>query len=345
MTTASTENAKKPFIVPVFIPHAGCPHRCIFCNQQLITRQTRNDVSPVNIRRQVLSFLPYNRHGRPVEIAFYGGNFLGLPPDQIQVLLADAAEFIAAGTVHGIRFSTRPDTIDEKRLAIIRPYPVSTVELGVQSMDDRVLALSSRGHTAADTVTAVGLLKKFSCQIGLQLMIGLPGDSDATTMDSARQVAALKPDFVRIYPTVVLTDSPLAVKYRRNEYEPLSLETAVTLTKHLYLLFRQNQIAVIRMGLQASDELADNAVVLAGPYHPAFGHMVYAEIFLDKATELLKNKPSKTECVTFCVNPRSVSRLQGIDGHNFKTLKQNFALTDIRIVQDEWLSPEDLVLS
>ncbi len=345
MTIAITENAKKPFIVPVFIPHAGCPHRCIFCNQQLITRQTRKEVSPVNIRRQVLSFLPYNRHGRPVEIAFYGGNFLGLPPDQLKLLLAEAAEFTPAGTVHGIRFSTRPDTIDEQRLAIIQSYPVSTVELGVQSMDDRVLTLSSRGHTAADTVNAVGLLKKFPYQIGLQLMIGLPGDNETTAMETARQVAALKPDFVRIYPTVVLADSPLAVKYRLNEYEPLPLVTAVTLTKHLYLLFRRNQIAVIRMALQASDDLADNAVVLAGPYHPAFGHMVHAEIFLDKATELLKNAPSKTECATFCVNPRSVSRLQGICGHNLKVLKQNFALTDIRILQDEVLSPDDLVLS
>jgi len=175
--------------------------------------------------------------------------------------------------------------------------------------------------------------------------IGLPGDNDTSAIKSAHQTAGLKPDFVRIYPTVVLAGSPLANRFEQNKYTPLSLKAAVSLAKKLYLLFKTKNISVTRMGLQATEDFADCAVVKTGPFHPAFGHLVLSEIFLDKATALLNAAAHKPASMTFSVNPRSVSRLQGIGGHNLKILKQTFSLTDIRIVQDASLSEDDLVLS
>ncbi len=336
---------KKPFIIPIFIPHAGCPHHCIFCNQHAITGEEQNSLTPATLQKRILSFLKYNKHKRPVQIAFYGGNFLGQSIDKIRLLLEEAAKFVEHRKADSIRFSTRPDTVDENRLDIIQPYPVLTIELGVQSMDDRVLALSRRGHTAADTIQAVERLKNLNYEIGLQLMIGLPGDNDTSAIKSAHQTAGLKPDFVRIYPTVVLAGSPLANRFEQNKYTPLSLKAAVSLAKKLYLLFKTKNISVTRMGLQATEDFADCAVVKTGPYHPAFGHLVHSEIFLDKATALLNAAAHKPASMTFSVNPRSVSRLQGIGGHNLKILKQTFSLTDIRIVQDATLAEDDLVLS
>lgn len=336
---------EKPFIIPVFIPHAGCPHLCVFCNQTAITHEKRKPLLPEMLRKRIQEFIQFKKKNRSaVQVAFYGGNFLGQKTEDIHALLSEAAKFILAGSVDSIRFSTRPDTIDPKRLDILKAYPVETIELGVQSMDDDVLTLSRRGHTAADTEKAVSLLKKHQYEIGLQMMIGLPGDSEAIALDSGRRIAGMHPDFVRIYPTLVLAGSPLAKLYEQKEYEPLALDAAVSRTKKLYLLFKDKDISVIRMGLQASEDLDDGATVLAGPYHPAFGHLVHAEIFLDKAKALLKIHPLLNDTVVFCVNPRSVSRMQGIRNHNISALKLEFSLKTIRIAQDDALSEGELSL-
>jgi histone acetyltransferase (RNA polymerase elongator complex component) len=204
----------RPFIIPIFLPHAGCPHRCVFCNQSLITG-VNSRISPIQVRNTVESFLKYKSARRGiVQIAFFGGNFLGIDIDEIKRMLSEAAVFVKAGRVNSIRFSTRPDTIDRKRLDIIKNFPVSTVELGVQSMDDRVLMNTNRGHTSADTQKAVRRLKEFDYKIGVQLMVGLPGDDHEEMLASARRVAELKPDFIRIYPTVVVAGSPLATLYK-----------------------------------------------------------------------------------------------------------------------------------
>jgi histone acetyltransferase (RNA polymerase elongator complex component) len=196
--------SKRPFIVPVFLPHAGCPHRCLFCNQHATTGQEDTLPSARTVRKTITDFLAHRRDPtRFTEISFYGGNFLGLPPEQIQLLLATAAAFVHKGRVNGIRFSTRPDTIDAKRLDLIAPYPVTTIELGVQSMQDDVLERSARGHTADDTRRAVALLAGRPYALGLQMMVGLPGDTTASALATARQLAGLSPDFVRIYPAVV----------------------------------------------------------------------------------------------------------------------------------------------
>jgi len=281
----------RPLIIPVFLPHAGCPHRCAFCNQTAVTQASQPIFSPEKLQSKIEKFLHFNRKPRhPVQIAFFGGNFLGLKENDIISLLDEAEKFVSKGTVDSIRISTRPDTIYEKRLNALKEYSVSTIELGVQSMDDQVLAAAKRGHTASDTQRAVTLLKEKNYEIGLQMMVGLPGDNDIKSMTTGRRIADLKPDFVRIYPTIVLSDSLLARWYAEGKYTPLSLEACVTLVKQLFLLFKDEQIPVIRMGLQASEELENSSTVLAGPYHPAFGHMVHSEIFLDMAISILESE-------------------------------------------------------
>jgi len=325
----------RPFIIPVFLPHSGCPCRCVFCNQSAITGQTDAFPSPDTLRQHVDSFLNYkgpNRH--PVQLSFYGGNFLGQETGRILPLLETAGEWVRQGKVDSLRFSTRPDTVVPDTLRLIRDYPITTIELGVQSMDGRVLALSRRGHTPQATVEAVHRLKADGYEVGLQMMVGLPGDSPEATHRTGRILAELAPDFVRIYPTVVLAGSPLAGWYASGRFQPISMEEAIDRVKRLYLLFTRHTIPVIRMGLQASSDLEPGASVLAGPYHPAFGHRVYARMFRDMATLALEREQAKGQAVTLRVNPRCISRMQGLKKQNIQWLSRRFNQPDITVSPD-----------
>jgi histone acetyltransferase (RNA polymerase elongator complex component) len=339
-------STRRPFIIPIFLPHAGCPHQCVFCNQTSITGVRRDMVSPENVERQILEFLEYkgNDH-RPVQVAFYGGNFLGLEKDYIECLLNVSAKFVKNKKIDAIRFSTRPDTIDHDRIEIIKNYPVSTVEIGAQSMDDRVLATAKRGHSASDTQQAVTLLKDRHYQIGLQMMVGLPKEDEAGSLSTAYRIGELKPDFVRIYPTIVLKNSLLARWYENGTYRPWSLERSVAHVKTLYLYFKKKNIPVIRMGLQASEDLDSGAAVLAGPYHPAFGHLVHSEIFLDMATESMEKKAFSQDTVTLKVHPKNISKMRGLKNKNVNALKKRFQLQSLNIVPDPSLSEDKLALS
>jgi histone acetyltransferase (RNA polymerase elongator complex component) len=300
-------------------------------------------VNTDQIRAQIHQFLGYkNGRRKPVQISFYGGNFLGLNIAEITRLLDLAAEFIRQGQVDSLRFSTRPDTITPEHLDIIAAYPVATIELGVQSMDDQILALAERGHSAADTVRAVEQLKDHQFEIGLQMMVGLPGDNEIQSLTTAQQIAALAPDFVRIYPTLVVNKSRLARWYRNGSYRPLSLADAVTRVKKLYLLFREYNIRVIRMGLQASQDLEDDSTVLAGPYHPAFGHMVYSEVFSDAAAQAIDSIQTLSDTVTISVNPRSISKMRGLENINIKKLRERYHLQSIKVEPDASLAVEEL---
>ena len=336
----------RPFIIPIFIPHAGCPHQCVFCNQVAITGAKQDAVDVGKIRLAIREFLKYKKPNRkPVQIAYFGGNFLGLKEEEITSCLALANEFVRQGDVDSIRFSTRPDTIDIGRLELIKNYPVSTIELGVQSMDDKVLALSGRGHKASDTIQAVKLLKERCLIIGIQMMVGLPGDNEVRILATARKIVNLAPNFVRIYPTVVVENSRLAEWFKKGEYLPLSLEDAVTLVKKSYLLFKQGDIEVIRMGLQASDDLQNDSTVLAGPHHPAFGHLVHSEIFLDKARSEIESTGCAKDTLAIFVNPRSVSKMRGLNNSNIRLLKNRYHFKSIKVVPDISLAEEEVNMS
>lgn len=293
---------------------------------------------------QIEAFLKRNSRQRyPVQIAFYGGNFLGINAKNVKPLLAEAAGFVEQGVADSIRFSTRPDTIDRKRIDMIKDFPVSTVELGAQSLDDQVLAISRRGHKAVHTEKAVQLLKNHRFEIGIQLMIGLPGDDQEKLMRTAQRVAELKPDFVRIYPTVVLAGSPLARWYHMGKYAPLDLEECVTLVKRLYLLFKKKNIRIIRMGIQASEEFMEDSSILAGPYHPAFGHLVHSAIFLDHAISAMESTEIQYNRIIIRVHPKNISKMRGLKNENVRKLETQFRVNSVDIVPDNTIAENRLV--
>ena len=334
----------KPWIIPVFIPHAGCPHRCVFCDQTAITRTPASSPSVPAVRATIERYLNYPRKaGRRVEIAFFGGNALGLSPPILTALMEEADRHLRQGPVDAIRFSTRPETVTVENLRRIAPFGVKTVEIGAQSMNDRVLAAVRRGHTAEDTCRAVARLRRNGYEVGLQMMVGLPGQSAEDALETGRRLADLAPDFVRIYPTVVFRDSPLARWAADGRYRPLALAEAVAQVKALYTLFRGRGIAVSRMGIQGSDALEQQGDIVDGPYHPAFGHLVHAERFFDLAVSALENAGAAGQReATLTVHPVNLSRLRGQKNENVRRLKKRFSLERLAVNADTTLA-EDCV--
>lgn len=332
--------AKKPFIVPVFLPHEGCRHRCVFCNQYAITGK-KIASSFHETAAGIEEYLRFKGpHRSDTLIAFYGGNFLGLPPEKIHALLDSVLPFVRAGKVKGIRFSTRPDTIHADTLDLLDGYPIDAVELGAQSMDDGILAVIRRGHGADATSDAVHLLKQRHIRVGIQLMIGLPCEDRSSCWYTGRQVVRVAPDFVRIYPTVVIDGSLLADWFRKGSYLPLTLEESVLRTKSLYLLFQSNDIRVVRMGLQPSKDL--DRTLVAGPYHSSFGELVFSEIFFDKAKKALRAAGPLGKICSLAIHPRSASKMRGPSNRNMKRLQGAFALDAVRLLSDPSLA-EDAV--
>ncbi|HSO61290.1 MAG TPA: radical SAM protein [Desulfobacterales bacterium] len=335
----------RPFIVPVFIPHAGCPHRCVYCNQAAVAGCAETLPGPAAFRNQVTAFLKFRGRCRGrAQIAFFGGNFLGMAEASLRQLLTEAAGFVRTGDVQGIRFSTRPDTVSRRTLDILSGFPVQTVELGAQSMDPEVLQRSRRGHSPEATVSAVGLLADRGYEVGLQIMAGLPGDDEHRLMETGRRIAELAPDFIRIYPTVVLAGSPLEKWYRQGMYQPLALDAAVDLVRRLYGLFRAHSIPVIRMGLQATDDLVAGGAVLAGPWHPAFGHLVLCAAFLTAACRALKEGGGPGLELLLKVHPRSVSRMRGMHNASCELLKRDFGFRRVDVTPDPALAEDEIAV-
>ena len=338
--------SNRPFIVPIFLPHAGCPHHCAFCDQRSITGSNNISLTAEDIRTRVDEFLSYNhKQHKRVQIAFYGGNFLGQADETIEKMLAEATRFVLQGRVDSIRFSTRPDTIDQQRLELIRSFPVSTIELGVQSMHDDVLAASRRGHTRADTFGAAALLKEGGYEIGLQIMVGLPGDDEEKSMQTGHLIADLRPDFVRIYPTVVLNNSLLARWYLKGTYIPLSLERAVRQVADLFALFSSNGINTIRMGLQSTADLDNQSTILAGPHHPAFGQLVHSQIFLRAFEVNMSNITTHVDEIFIYINPVNISSMRGQKNSNVNAIMKEYNFSAVTIKGDSALGSQDLKIN
>lgn len=298
--------------ISVFVPHIGCPNRCSFCDQRSITGSHRAPSSEdvvLAVRRAVTS---RNYDPANTEIAFFGGSFTAINRSYMLCLLKTAASFVELGLVRGIRISTRPDAIDPEILEILRAHHVTSIELGAQSMDDNVLKMNNRGHTAGDVRRASGLIRAGGFSLGLQMMTGLYGDSDEITLRTAREIIALRPDTVRIYPTVVLKNTDLAALYADRIYRPQELEEAVGLCAQLLTMFREASIRVIRLGLHAVER--DSFV--AGPWHPAFSELCHARLSLEQARSLLK----EPGCYDLYVAPSAVSKMTGQKKENLARL-------------------------
>ena len=296
--------------VALFVPHAGCPHRCSFCDQRAIAgteeRLTPDKVEAACLQAESRITLP----GRQAELAFFGGSFTALPKKEMCALLDAALPFVRRGVFRGIRLSTRPDCVDEGILAALAGRSVTAVELGAQSMDDAVLVQNGRGHTAADVERAAGLIRARGLSLGLQMMTGLPGSTPDTDRETAARLAALRPDTMRIYPTVALRGTPLDGMVRSGAYIPPTLEETVALCAELLLFFEEERdIPVIRLGLHASQDLEQNRV--AGPWHPAFRELCEGRIYRDRAASLLRECGIPPGPVRLLVHPRALSAMIG----------------------------------
>jgi histone acetyltransferase (RNA polymerase elongator complex component) len=277
--------AKQQITIPIFIPHLGCTHRCIFCSQWRATA-AHAIPGPAQIHERVREYVPFIKKSvRRVELAFFGGSFTGIRKEIQESLLAAANVHLKTGTIQAIRLSTRPDYISEETLGLLGNYHVSTIELGIQSFNDAVLLTANRGHTAADAYAAVRLIKNHGFEYVLQLMPGLPCDTRESSLDSARRAAALEPSAVRIYPAVVLGGTAMETLFMTGAYVPLSLDGAVDLCKDMYLIFKSSGIPVIRMGLHPFSP-GNIGTVVAGPYHPSFGFLVKSRARRDELVAL-----------------------------------------------------------
>ena len=283
---------KKHITIPLFIPHAGCPNQCIFCNQHIVTgKGEKNDIYRINtqvnggdsvpdsnsIAETVRIYLSTAAVSTVKELAFFGGSFTGLPGTVQEKLLTEAYTYKKNGTIDAIRLSTRPDYISSEILSRLKNFNVDTVELGVQSFDDTVLTAAKRGHLASASFAAIDLLKKEGFSFVIQLLPGLPGESYKSAVASARTAVSLAPGGVRIYPAVVLKDTPMEVMYRNGAYQPLTIDTAVTLCAELTEMFNTHSIPILKTGIHPLSDLGTGSVV-AGPYHPAFGFLVRSRV-------------------------------------------------------------------
>lgn len=313
-------------IIPIFIPHLGCPNECVFCDQRRISGSplpaSGADVTALLTRAG-------EDGGRGAELAFYGGSFTAVDAAYQEELLGAAQPFLDDGTIASIRLSTRPDAVDADVIGRLRRFRVGTVELGAQSMDDEVLCAAGRGHTAADTVRAAGALKAAGFSLILQMMTGLPGADIEKDKETARRLIALGPDGVRIYPTVILEGTALCELWRAGRYREHTVKDAVTTCAELVPLFEEAGVPVIRLGLNPTEELSGGAAA-GGAYHPALGELVRSELMRRRAAELLRDVPAGAS-VVLGVAPRRVSAMTGQKRRNIAALREEFKLASLLV--------------
>jgi radical SAM superfamily enzyme len=324
-------------VVPIFIPMMGCTHQCVFCNQNAVTGISGSHLL-ANIKEQLdrgMSCLipaDYN------EIAFFGGSFTCLNKAIQEEFLDMARPFMDLGKIQGIRFSTRPDYIDRQHLLWLKGKGVVTIELGIQSTDEGVLRASGRGHGASDIFVSSRMIRESGLKLGLQMMIGLPGDTSHKSMKTAIDITGLRPDFVRIYPTLVLEGSPLAKLYEEGSYQPLGLVEAVEQVARLKILFEAHNIPVIRTGLQANEGLDSGQAYIAGPYHPAFGEMTDSRIYLFWMEDAIQSVIGDTlKSVTFYLKPTELSKALGQKRSVLNSLLGKYPGLSISILGDKEL--------
>ena len=271
-------NMKKEYIIPIFVPHLGCPNQCTFCNQRKISGQTKM-VTAKDVDETIKYYLEHFKDNHKyVEVAFFGGSFTAIEKEKQIELLEAAQKYIKNKQVHSIRISTRPDCIDKEILKRMKKYNVKTIELGVQSTNNYILSRCKRGHTGEDVKKASKLIRRFGFVLGHQMMVGLPESTKQDEINTAKELIKLKPKLVRIYPVLVIKDTELEEEYEKGEYVPLTVNQAVERCKDIVDLFNRNKIKVIRIGLQNTEEISEpgteKSSVVAGPYHPAFRQLV-----------------------------------------------------------------------
>lgn len=328
---------KHQYIIPIFVPHLGCPNDCIFCNQKSISGQKKN-MTKEEAKNIIDNYLKnLNDSDALIEIAFFGGSFTAINENLQNELLELAYTYVKEGKVESIRISTRPDYIDKNILKRLKKYKVKTIELGVQSANDFVLKRANRGHTFEDVKKASKLIRWYGFKLGHQMMVGLPESTRQDEINTARELIKLKPKMVRIYPVLVVKNTKLEKEYEGGIYKALPLPQAVETCKQLVKMFSDKNIDIIRVGLQNTDEISDpsseKSEVVAGPYHPAFRQLVEAGLWYDAIVEKIKKLNVKVKEVQVTVNPLDVNNVIGHKKDNVLKLKE-FYDVDLILKQD-----------
>ena len=324
---------KKEYIIPIFVPHLGCPNQCTFCNQKKISGQLKK-VTAKDVEETIEYYLKnFKDKNKYVEVAFFGGSFTAIDEKEQEELLNAAYKYIKNKKVNSIRISTRPDCINKEILKRLKKYGVQTIELGVQSSNDYILKQCKRGHTFEDVKKASKLIRWYRFTLGHQMMVGLPESTKLDEINTAKALIKLKPKIVRIYPVLVIKDTPLEEEYKNKEYVPLTVEQAVETCKEIVDLFNKEKIEVIRIGLQNTEEITDpsdkNSQVVAGPYHPAFRQLVESAMWYDAIVGKIKRLNVKVKEVEVTVNPVDANNVIGHKKENVKNLKE---LYDVNLV-------------
>ena len=324
---------RNQLIIPVFIPHEGCPYRCAFCNQSKITgvNQQSDEIVVNQTIRSYLDIFDSESLPEKRELAFYGGSFTGLPEDRQKRLLHAVQPSIQSGEVYSIRVSTHSLLVNLRNISLLKDNNVKTVELGIQSTNDRVLQAVGRPCDFETVESAVDSIRKNRLELGLQLMPGLPEDNETIFMKSVSDVIGLKPDFVRIYPTLVIKNTKLYEMYKLGEYIPWKLNRMVRLVKEAILAFQKENIPVIRVGLHSDPSMLENLV--DGPYHPAFRYLVDSLIAREKMFCMIDRLQRIPQTLTFKVPSRQVSLYLGHKKDNIQAIQNMYGINNILIQQ------------
>ena len=329
---------KKQYIIPIFVPHLGCPNDCIFCNQKSISGQKTN-MTKEKAKKIIDDYLKsMTDENAQIEIAFFGGSFTAIETERQEELLQTAYEYVKSGKVESIRVSTRPDCIDKEILKRLKKYKVKTIELGVQSANDYILKRANRGHTFEDVKKASKLIRWYGFKLGHQMMVGLPESTRIDEINTAKALVKLKPKMVRIYPVLVVKNTKLEEEYEQGIYEPLSVVQAVEICKEIVRIFADKKIDIIRIGLQSTDEISDpqneKSEVVAGPYHPAFRQLVESGMWYDAIVGKIKKLNVKVKKVKVTVNPIDANNVIGHKKENVQKLKDTYDV-DLILKQDK----------
>lgn len=334
---------KKHINIPIFIPHLGCPNNCVFCNQRSISGRQSFDVN--DVERQIDEVLATLSEDTEREIAFFGGSFTGIDRELMIHLLEVAKNYIDCGKVSGIRLSTRPDYIDRERLDILSFYGVTAVELGLQSMDEKVLATSKRGHTVKQAEDACALIKEYGFELVGQMMIGLPSSSVETEIYTARRICELGADGARVYPTVVFYNTELCEMAEQGMYTPINEEEALTRTKEALKVFDKYNVPCIRVGLCASENLSDEKEVYGGANHSAVGELAMGEIYFEKiCDELGDERVFEGKTLIIYAAKGATSKVVGQNRRNKIRICEKYRFNKIKILEKNDIIGYNIIL-
>ena len=310
-------------IIPIFIPHAGCPYKCVYCDQHAISGAVvMPSVEEIHsiIKRNLKSMSKNEKIG----IGFFGGTFTSLPSEWQEKYLKAVRPYIKK-RVHELRMSTHPEAVSEESIRRFKKHGGRLVELGIQSLDREVLKKIKRQVSFKVVKEANKIIKKSGLKTGVQIMVGLPGDNLERSKRTVKKLIQLRPETARIYPAIVLKGTELATRYRKGQYRPLSLEKAIEYSSLLSDMFEHSGVKVIRIGLHPSKDLDSGNTLLAGPYHHAFGEMVRSRQMRNKIISMVKEPHALNRSRIEVTAPKNrISLISGHKGTEKKFLERYF---------------------